>query len=131
MASLFTVLRPTGRVVCYGVKPVLLALRPVRPPRPGRGVTRAPVRAALAQRDGPECCWCGRWCRSTDMTIEHLLPRALGGTDALENLALACAACNNARGAELGPPAGIVPEGWAALAWREGTAWWAMAAVLP
>lgn len=31
-------------------------------------------------------------------TIEHVLPRAHGGTDALENLALACARCNSEKG---------------------------------
>jgi 5-methylcytosine-specific restriction endonuclease McrA len=31
-------------------------------------------------------------------TIEHILPRHHGGTDALENLALACARCNNGKG---------------------------------
>jgi 5-methylcytosine-specific restriction endonuclease McrA len=31
-------------------------------------------------------------------TIEHVRPRAHGGTDALENLALACARCNSEKG---------------------------------
>ncbi len=31
-------------------------------------------------------------------TIEHILPRAHGGTDALENLGLACARCNSEKG---------------------------------
>ena len=31
-------------------------------------------------------------------TIEHLVPRAHGGTDALDNLALACARCNHGKG---------------------------------
>jgi 5-methylcytosine-specific restriction endonuclease McrA len=31
-------------------------------------------------------------------TIEHILPRAHGGTDALENLGLACARCNAQKG---------------------------------
>ena len=31
-------------------------------------------------------------------TIEHIVPRSHGGTDALENLALACAACNHEKG---------------------------------
>jgi hypothetical protein len=30
-----------------------------------------------------------------DFSIEHIVPRALGGTDELENLALACQGCNN------------------------------------
>ncbi|AGC47968.1 HNH endonuclease domain-containing protein [Myxococcus stipitatus DSM 14675] len=31
-------------------------------------------------------------------TIEHILPRTAGGTDALENLGLACARCNQGKG---------------------------------
>jgi len=31
-------------------------------------------------------------------TVEHIIPRAHGGTDAPENLALACARCNHQKG---------------------------------
>ena len=31
-------------------------------------------------------------------TVEHIVPRTHGGTDELENLALACAACNHQKG---------------------------------
>ena len=31
-------------------------------------------------------------------TIEHIIPRVHGGTDALENLGLACARCNQGKG---------------------------------
>lgn len=31
-------------------------------------------------------------------TIEHILPRTAGGTDQIENLALACASCNASKG---------------------------------
>jgi 5-methylcytosine-specific restriction endonuclease McrA len=31
-------------------------------------------------------------------TIEHIIPRIHGGTDVLENLGLACAACNQEKG---------------------------------
>ena len=31
-------------------------------------------------------------------TIEHIVPRAHGGSDAIENLALACASCNHEKG---------------------------------
>lgn len=34
----------------------------------------------------------------TDATIEHLVPRHHGGTDALENLAIACVRCNGEKG---------------------------------
>lgn len=34
-------------------------------------------------------------------TVEHIRPRTHGGTDDLENLALACARCNNQKGCRL------------------------------
>jgi 5-methylcytosine-specific restriction endonuclease McrA len=34
----------------------------------------------------------------TQATIEHILPRNHAGTDAVENLALACAGCNHEKG---------------------------------
>jgi hypothetical protein len=44
-------------------------------------------------------------------TIEHLLPKAFGGTDRLENLALACGSCNRRRGAWYAKHAGhLLPE---------------------
>jgi 5-methylcytosine-specific restriction endonuclease McrA len=36
-------------------------------------------------------------------TIEHIVPRGHGGTDALENLALACARCNQGKGVRHDP----------------------------
>jgi 5-methylcytosine-specific restriction endonuclease McrA len=59
----------------------------------------------------PHCHWCGvelRLTRDTRdparATREHLVPRHLGGSDAAENLALACAACNGARADGTGAP---------------------------
>lgn len=37
----------------------------------------------------------------TSATIEHIIPRAHGGTDALTNLAIACARCNIGKGHRL------------------------------
>ncbi|NVJ24522.1 MULTISPECIES: HNH endonuclease [Myxococcus] len=36
-------------------------------------------------------------------TIEHILPRTAGGTDAPENLGLACACCNQGKGSRHDP----------------------------
>lgn len=63
----------------------------------------------LLQRDGNVCVWCGGEmvtgvspCADHPdnyraMTIEHLLPQSLGGTDDSDNLALACQSCNSHR----------------------------------
>lgn len=66
---------------------------------------------ALIERDGMLCTWCGRLliklpispfidC-SGHITVEHLMPLILGGSNELSNLALACFACNNERGCDL------------------------------
>ncbi len=34
-------------------------------------------------------------------TLEHILPKNHGGTDALDNIALACRGCNNGKGTRL------------------------------
>lgn len=51
------------------------------------------VHKALLARDGDGCFYCGRRLRD-DQSREHLLARANGGSDRLENLVLAHHACN-------------------------------------
>jgi len=41
--------------------------------------------------------------RHPTATVEHIVPRAHGGTDALENVAVACRRCNGAKGIRLDP----------------------------
>ena len=70
----------------------------------------AELRAAVRQRAAQTCEYCQR--RQIDsplipLQIEHILPRKHGGSDSLENLALACADCNLHKGSNL---TGIDPE---------------------
>jgi 5-methylcytosine-specific restriction endonuclease McrA len=51
----------------------------------------------LIDRDGGVCVWCGQEPWPTDLTAEHLLPRARRGRGTPENLAVACRRCNKAR----------------------------------
>jgi len=44
-------------------------------------------------RDGYVCCYCGS--SKGPMTVDHIIPKNLGGTDSWENLACACDKCNN------------------------------------
>jgi hypothetical protein len=41
--------------------------------------------------------------RITMMTRDHIIPRSLGGSDAVQNLRPGCEDCNGARGNALGP----------------------------
>lgn len=60
----------------------------------GRKIAR--LAAAVFAERGRVCHLCGM--PGAD-TLDHLLPRSLGGTDDLENLAPAHKSCNSSRGA--------------------------------
>jgi hypothetical protein len=53
---------------------------------------------ALIERDGALCVWCGRAPWRSDLTAEHIVPRARGGRTSPENLTVACRTCNKRRG---------------------------------
>lgn len=55
--------------------------------------TRAQMRAALLERDGDSCWFCGT-AMGDDCTIEHLIARARGGGNSMSNYALAHQRCN-------------------------------------
>ena len=46
------------------------------------------------------CCYCLNVFFMDKLTIEHVIPRSLGGTNDDSNIALACAPCNNEKGRE-------------------------------
>lgn len=52
----------------------------------------------LKDRDGNNCFLCDEVLPAGDTTIEHLIPKAHGGSDALENTALSHSWCNRKRG---------------------------------
>jgi 5-methylcytosine-specific restriction endonuclease McrA len=73
-----------------------------------KAAARARLFAAIFTRDGGRCVHCGVPVRPREKglhrapdlaTLDHLIPRAAGGRTVADNLALACHACNNARGA--------------------------------
>jgi 5-methylcytosine-specific restriction endonuclease McrA len=62
-------------------------------------MNRLMVIASLAMRDGSKCYLCGQGHDPNDpWNVEHVKPRARGGTDDLENLALAHRSCNLTKG---------------------------------
>ena len=50
-------------------------------------------RKNILRRDGHRCQYCGG--TSSPLTVDHIVPKARGGTDTWENLVTACFACNN------------------------------------
>ena len=88
---------------------------------------KAPQRKKLFEdvfsRDGGRCVYCGvetrrlrkGVSRAPDLaTLDHVVPRSMGGPLRADNLVLACQACNNARGV-------MDAEAFRALKARNGT----------
>jgi 5-methylcytosine-specific restriction endonuclease McrA len=51
-------------------------------------------RRNIFKRDHATCQYCGARPGSSELTIDHVLPRSQGGTSNWENCVLACVACN-------------------------------------
>lgn len=51
---------------------------------------------AVWDRDGWECVHCGS---HRDLTVDHVIPVALGGTNDMDNLQTLCRPCNSSKGA--------------------------------
>jgi 5-methylcytosine-specific restriction endonuclease McrA len=67
---------------------------------------RCPLAAAVRERLGEaqnwRCCYCGIRMEGTGTdwdapTFEHIVPRAKGGLDEIDNLAISCRLCNERR----------------------------------
>jgi ferredoxin len=87
-------------------------LAPVKLPPRGQkepGQRGRNLRAKLAARDGWACCWCAVELTQETATIEHVRPRAHGGSSKPVNLKLACGPCNHRRGAPIDPAQGPPP----------------------
>jgi 5-methylcytosine-specific restriction endonuclease McrA len=52
-------------------------------------------RRGVLARDRETCQYCGAQPGRAHLTLDHVLPRAQGGTTAWENVVAACAACNH------------------------------------
>ncbi len=54
------------------------------------------TRKNILKRDNYLCSYCGRG--DLALTVDHVIPKALGGADTWENMVCACTKCNNAKG---------------------------------
>lgn len=68
----------------------------------GYGAEWQRIRLEVLERDGYECqLRLSPRCHGLAETVDHLLPKKLGGSDDTENLVAACIVCNSAKGARV------------------------------
>lgn len=56
------------------------------------------IRFEILRRDGHTCRYCGAQAPDVPLTVDHVIPRALGGSDEPSNLVTACRDCNFGKG---------------------------------
>lgn len=67
------------------------------------------LRAEIFRRDNSTCRYCGAKAPAVEITIDHVVPVTLGGSDDPSNLVTACADCNNGK-TSVPPNAAIVKQ---------------------
>ncbi|MEV0085238.1 HNH endonuclease [Saccharopolyspora sp. NPDC050642] len=67
------------------------------------------LRYEVLRRDGHTCRYCGRTAPEVTLTVDHVVPVALGGTDEPSNLVAACRDCNSGKSAS-SPDAQLVDD---------------------
>jgi hypothetical protein len=55
------------------------------------------LRFEILRRDNHACRYCGRSAPEVKLTVDHVVPETLGGSDDPSNLAAACADCNGGK----------------------------------
>lgn len=58
---------------------------------------RASLRFAVLNRDGFTCRYCGKTANDRELHVDHVVPRAAGGSSEIENLVTACIKCNSGK----------------------------------
>jgi 5-methylcytosine-specific restriction endonuclease McrA len=64
-------------------------------------------RRNLFARDGNACQYCGKRFPTTELSLDHVVPRSRGGETTWENIVCACIACNVRKGGRTPKEAGM------------------------
>jgi 5-methylcytosine-specific restriction endonuclease McrA len=64
-------------------------------------------RRNLYARDESRCQYCGRRFPTSELTLDHVVPRSRGGASTWTNLVCCCVACNSRKGGRLPEEAGM------------------------
>lgn len=65
------------------------------------------TRRNLFARERNQCMYCGTRLPTSELTIDHVVPRSQGGVDTWENLVAACRGCNARKGGRTPEQAGM------------------------
>ena len=85
----------------YPAPSVIRLDRIIKRPRPHIKLNKQEI----FRRDDYTCQYCGN--RSDDLTLDHVIPRRLGGKHSWENLVTACRGCNHRKGGRMVESAGM------------------------
>jgi hypothetical protein len=77
------------------------------------------LRFEILRRDNNACRYCGGQPPEVKLTIDHVLPVALGGTDDPSNLCAACVACNGGKSSSNPDAATVAQVSEDAVRWAE------------
>jgi 5-methylcytosine-specific restriction endonuclease McrA len=86
----------------YAIPSVVRLRSHIKRPRPKLRLSRRSVFA----RDNYTCQYCGH--RGNDLTVDHVIPRRLGGPNTWENLVCCCKRCNTKKGDKTLAQVGLV-----------------------
>ncbi|MBN1808202.1 MAG: HNH endonuclease [Planctomycetes bacterium] len=64
-------------------------------------------RRTIFERDKYRCQYCGSRLPSSELTLDHVVPRSRGGKSAWDNIVVACVKCNTRKGNSLPGEAGM------------------------
>ncbi|OJX47228.1 MAG: HNH endonuclease [Chloroflexi bacterium 44-23] len=76
----------------YPIPSIIRLMKMVKRPKQEVSLSRKEI----FRRDQHTCQYCGK--TSTNLTIDHVIPRHLGGKTSWENLVTSCSACNHRKG---------------------------------
>jgi HNH endonuclease len=75
------------------------------------------LRYEVIRRDGHTCRYCGAQAPDVKLTVDHVIPRALGGQNDPTNLITACASCNAGKSSTSPDDATVAHVSASALKW--------------
>ena len=65
-------------------------------------------RKGIVKRDKSTCLYCGKKLSAAEVTIDHVVPKSIGGTTSFTNCVVCCGPCNNKKANKTPEQAGMV-----------------------